>query len=93
MPDGVALDEFLQLVAEHAVSCGADPEAECRKRCDYLKHAFLATWKETVDVFDFHFSLRAATFNHRSRQAVRWLNRVQAEDDRDHDDRRTAITR
>ena len=58
MPNGVALDEFLQLLEEHAVSCGADPEADCKTHCDFLQHWFPDEWKETIDVFDFHFSLK-----------------------------------
>ena len=58
MPNGVALDEFLQLLADHAVSCGADPEADCKTHCDFLQHWFPGEWKETIDVFDFHFSLK-----------------------------------
>ena len=58
MPNGSALDEFLQLLEEHAVSCGADPEADCKTHCDFLQHWFPGEWKETIDVFDFHFSLK-----------------------------------
>ena len=56
VPNGFALDQFLQLLDEHAVSCGADCEAH--HACDFFKHEFQDKWKEAVEVFDFHFALK-----------------------------------
>ena len=56
VPNGFALDQFLQLLDEHAVACGDDCKAHVC--CAWLRVEFPKDWKEVVEVFDFHFALK-----------------------------------
>ena len=56
MPNAPALDQFLQLLDEHAEACGDDCQAHVS--CATYRVEFPNKWKGVVEVFDFHFALK-----------------------------------